>query len=230
MSRPATTRAASRSGWSAAARIITSAAAIVILVSLAFASADMVIVKALGVGMALAVLLDATLVRGLLVPATMRLLGNVNWWWPAPLPTAASRQRVPCRARCGALPPPDMVEQRTSRTPRWAGMEVNDEAAGSTPRRGDTSPFRPRDRGLRRPRYHRLPVANCPPRGPCPRRRLFPRSEFPQDEAPHHDLTEWWYYTGHLYAGRHRASADVRLRVNVFQTLRGQFAPYYAAH
>ena len=65
--------------------IITSAAAIVILVSLAFASADMVLVKALGVGMALAVLLDASLVRGLLVPATMRLLGDVNWWWPSPL-------------------------------------------------------------------------------------------------------------------------------------------------
>ena len=64
--------------------IITSAAAIVILVSLSFASADMVLVKALGVGMALAVFLDATLVRGLLVPATMRLLGDANWWWPAP--------------------------------------------------------------------------------------------------------------------------------------------------
>jgi len=64
--------------------IITSAAAIVILVSVAFASADLVIVKALGVGMALAVLLDATLVRGLLVPATMRLLGEINWWWPWP--------------------------------------------------------------------------------------------------------------------------------------------------
>lgn len=65
--------------------IITSAAAIVILVSAAFISADMVIVKALGVGIALAVLLDATLVRGLLAPATMRLLGEINWWWPAPL-------------------------------------------------------------------------------------------------------------------------------------------------
>ena len=64
--------------------IITSAAAIVILVSLSFASADMVLVKALGVGMALAVFLDATLVRGLLVPVTMRLLGDINWWWPAP--------------------------------------------------------------------------------------------------------------------------------------------------
>ncbi|HEU5438764.1 MAG TPA: MMPL family transporter [Ktedonobacterales bacterium] len=72
-------------GLERSGRIITSAAAIVILVSLAFAAADLVIVKALGVGMALAVLLDATLVRGLLVPATMRLLGNLNWWWPWPL-------------------------------------------------------------------------------------------------------------------------------------------------
>jgi RND superfamily putative drug exporter len=65
--------------------IITSAAAIVVLVSSAFASADMLLVKALGVGMAIAVLLDATLVRGLLVPAAMRLLGDLNWWWPKPL-------------------------------------------------------------------------------------------------------------------------------------------------
>jgi RND superfamily putative drug exporter len=71
-------------GLERSGRIITSAAAIVILVSLSFASADMVIVKALGVGMALAVLLDATLVRGLLVPSAMCLLGDVNWWWPWP--------------------------------------------------------------------------------------------------------------------------------------------------
>ena len=76
--------AAVAAGMERSGRIITSAAAIVVLVSLSFASADMVIVKALGVGMALAVLLDATLVRGLLVPATMRLLGTINWWWPWP--------------------------------------------------------------------------------------------------------------------------------------------------
>ncbi len=76
--------AAVAAGMERSGRIITSAAAIVVLVSLSFASADMVIVKALGVGMALAVLLDATLVRGLLVPATMRLLGGVNWFWPWP--------------------------------------------------------------------------------------------------------------------------------------------------
>ncbi len=62
--------------------IITSAAVIVIVVSACFATADMILVKALGLGMALAVLLDATLVRGLLVPATMRLLGDLNWWLP----------------------------------------------------------------------------------------------------------------------------------------------------
>jgi RND superfamily putative drug exporter len=62
--------------------LITSAAAIVIVVCVCFATADIIIVKALGLGMALAVIIDATLVRGLLVPATMRLLGNWNWWLP----------------------------------------------------------------------------------------------------------------------------------------------------
>src|SRR6266513_3759188 len=62
--------------------IITSAAIIVIVVSICFATADMILVKALGLGMALAVAIDATLVRGLLVPATMRLLGDWNWWLP----------------------------------------------------------------------------------------------------------------------------------------------------
>ncbi|GAC1375714.1 MAG: MMPL family transporter [Ktedonobacteraceae bacterium] len=62
--------------------IITSAAVIVIVVSACFATADIILVKALGIGMALAVLIDATLVRGLLVPATMRLLGDWNWWLP----------------------------------------------------------------------------------------------------------------------------------------------------
>jgi len=62
--------------------IITSAAVIVVVVSACFATADMILVKALGLGMALAVIIDATLVRGLLVPATMRLIGNWNWWLP----------------------------------------------------------------------------------------------------------------------------------------------------
>jgi RND superfamily putative drug exporter len=47
-----------------------------------FAFAEIVLIKALGVGVALAVAADATIVRALLVPATMRLLGSWNWWAP----------------------------------------------------------------------------------------------------------------------------------------------------
>jgi putative drug exporter of the RND superfamily len=62
------------------ASLITSAAAIMVAVFVAFALARVVLVRAVGLGMALAVTLDATLVRVLLVPATMRLLGDWNWW------------------------------------------------------------------------------------------------------------------------------------------------------
>ena len=62
--------------------VITSAAAIIVLVAGSFVAADVILIKALGFGTALAVFLDATLVRALLVPATMRLLGRWNWWAP----------------------------------------------------------------------------------------------------------------------------------------------------
>ena len=70
-------------GLERSGRIVTSAALIVVLVAGSFAFADIVLIKALGVGMAIAVALDATVVRALLVPATMRLLGRWNWWMPA---------------------------------------------------------------------------------------------------------------------------------------------------
>jgi putative drug exporter of the RND superfamily len=73
-------------GLERSGRIITSAAAIVVLVSFSFVAADIVLIKALGLGTAIAVFLDASLVRALLVPATMRLLGDWNWWAPAWLP------------------------------------------------------------------------------------------------------------------------------------------------
>jgi RND superfamily putative drug exporter len=72
-------------GMERSGRIVTSAALIVVLVAGSFAFADIVLIKALGVGMAIAVALDATVVRALLVPATMRLLGRWNWWMPARL-------------------------------------------------------------------------------------------------------------------------------------------------
>jgi RND superfamily putative drug exporter len=64
-------------------RTITGAAAIMALVLFAFGLADLTAVKEMGIGMGIAVVVDATIVRCLLVPATMRLLGDWNWWAPA---------------------------------------------------------------------------------------------------------------------------------------------------
>jgi trehalose monomycolate/heme transporter len=65
--------------------IITSAAALLFIVIAGFALGDVLFIKQIGVGLALAILVDATVVRMLLVPATMRLMGKYNWWAPAPL-------------------------------------------------------------------------------------------------------------------------------------------------
>jgi RND superfamily putative drug exporter len=63
-------------------RIITSAAAIMVIVAGAFSLAQLLVIKEIGVGMAVAIAIDATVIRALLVPATMRLLGRWNWWRP----------------------------------------------------------------------------------------------------------------------------------------------------
>jgi putative drug exporter of the RND superfamily len=67
-------------GLVATAGIITSAAAIIIIVTGAFAFTGIIITKAVGLGLAVAVFVDATIIRVLLVPATMRILGDWNWW------------------------------------------------------------------------------------------------------------------------------------------------------
>jgi RND superfamily putative drug exporter len=85
----ASNRDAVATGLVATGRIITSAASILVVVGLAFTTADVVIVKELGLGLALAIGLDATLIRSLLVPATMRVLGDWNWW-----PSGRSRRTV----------------------------------------------------------------------------------------------------------------------------------------
>jgi RND superfamily putative drug exporter len=66
-------------------RIVTAAAALLAITFLAFGTADVTFLKLFGVGLALAVVMDATIIRGLLVPAFMRLAGRANWWSPAPL-------------------------------------------------------------------------------------------------------------------------------------------------
>ena len=81
-------------GLSHTGRVISAAAAIMVAVFLGFASEVDVVVKQLGVGMAVAVALDATLVRMVLVPATMTLLGRWNWWMPRWLDRALPTVRV----------------------------------------------------------------------------------------------------------------------------------------
>jgi RND superfamily putative drug exporter len=62
--------------------LITGAAAIMVVVFGSFGLASVVIIKQIGLGLALAILIDATIVRALIVPATMRLMGKANWWSP----------------------------------------------------------------------------------------------------------------------------------------------------
>jgi len=65
--------------------IITSLALMLIIVTGAFSASGITFIKLMGVGMIIALVVDATIIRVLLVPATMRLLGPANWWAPRPL-------------------------------------------------------------------------------------------------------------------------------------------------
>jgi RND superfamily putative drug exporter len=75
-------RVAVADGLAATARVITAAAAIMVCVFLSFVLGDNRVIKLFGLGLASAIFIDATLVRMVLVPATMELLGNANWWLP----------------------------------------------------------------------------------------------------------------------------------------------------
>ena len=86
---------------------MTAAAALLAITFLAFGTADVSFLKLFGVGLALAVVLDATLIRGLLVPAFMRLAGPANWWAPAPL------RRFHRRFGIGELPAPVIADDPT---------------------------------------------------------------------------------------------------------------------
>ncbi len=81
----ATTTDAVAFGLQRTGRIITAAALLIAIVFAAFLSSSATNIKQLGFGVTFAILLDATVVRGLLVPSFMRIAGNANWWAPAPL-------------------------------------------------------------------------------------------------------------------------------------------------
>lgn len=69
-------------GLEKSGHLITSAAAIMVIVFASFGTAQVTLIKAIGLGLAIAIAVDATLVRGLIVPAAMRLMGKWNWWSP----------------------------------------------------------------------------------------------------------------------------------------------------
>jgi RND superfamily putative drug exporter len=179
-------------------RIVTSAALIVVVVAGSFAFADIVLIKALGIGMAIAVALDATVVRALLVPATMRLLGDWNWWLPSML------RRVPRIETAGI-----------------AGLLAIALLAGPLLAACTTAGA---------PILANAPAPHPPPPAltPAPASPVDPQPVvLPRDDAPHHRLTEWWYYTGHLVAanGRRFGFEDV-----IFRAERGGFPTAWASH
>jgi uncharacterized membrane protein YdfJ with MMPL/SSD domain len=75
-------------------RIITSAALLLIVVIAGFSASEISFIKLIGVAMLIAIAVDATLVRAILVPATMRLLGDANWWAPGPLKRVYARYGI----------------------------------------------------------------------------------------------------------------------------------------
>ncbi len=87
-------REAIASGLSQTARVITAAAAIMISVFLSFGLSEGRVIKEFGIGLAVAILIDATLVRLVLVPAIMQLLGDLNWWLPGWLDRLLPRVHV----------------------------------------------------------------------------------------------------------------------------------------
>ncbi len=101
-------------GLGSTAGIITSAAAIIVVVTGAFAFSSVVITKAVGLGLAVAVFVDATIIRVLLVPATMRVLGDWNWWPGGRKSTFGNEAYVGGAARVG---PQDEANARPALLP-----------------------------------------------------------------------------------------------------------------
>ncbi len=104
--------AAVAAGVQRTGRIITSAALLLAVVIGGFATSGIVFLKMIGVGMLVAVLLDATVVRALLVPATMRLLGRANWWAPGPLRRWWERHGHRENGTLGDVPEPRVADEQ----------------------------------------------------------------------------------------------------------------------
>jgi uncharacterized membrane protein YdfJ with MMPL/SSD domain len=104
--------AAVAEGLARTAGVITGAALIMVTVFSAFSLAEVMTIKSIGVGMAIAVTLDATIIRVLLVPATMRLLGSWNWWAPGILGRLAERFGFSHQEFAGEAPTAEDASER----------------------------------------------------------------------------------------------------------------------
>ncbi len=124
----AVTRGLERTG-----RTVTSAALIMVVVFAAFTGSRLLAFKAMGFGLAAAVLIDATVVRVVAVPATMRLLGRWNWWIPRWLDRILPHLEPP--AAPADSPPPDAAPPDMTPTPgenHWGVVSPADPAPGSS--------------------------------------------------------------------------------------------------
>jgi putative drug exporter of the RND superfamily len=110
-------------GLALTARVITAAAAIMFCVFASFVIGDVRVLKVFGLGLAAAVLIDATIIRLVLVPATMELLGRANWWLPATLDRVLPRVHVEGHPEFlpGAVPAPTAA----SGPPRSSGTAAS---------------------------------------------------------------------------------------------------------
>jgi len=113
------TNAAVMYGLQRVGPIVTAAALVMSIVCLAMAASQVSFIKASGLGITLAILIDATLIRAVLLPAAMRLLGSANWWAPAPFRALWSRTASDNERRLPASTPDASPEQ----TPAVASVE-----------------------------------------------------------------------------------------------------------
>jgi len=105
-------------------RIVTAAALLLSVTFLAFSSSGITFIKLFGLGLAMAVLMDATIVRAALVPAFMKLAGDANWWAPAPL------KRLQERFGLHEAPPDEFDLARRPGSASGAGEPVGDDGHG----------------------------------------------------------------------------------------------------
>ncbi|TYB49114.1 MMPL family transporter [Actinomadura chibensis] len=133
-------RAAVASGMQHTGSIITSAALLFLVVVAAFSMAGITVVKLIGVGMFVAVVVDAALVRSLLVPATMRFMGAANWWLPGFL--AGLHARMDLRER-SAPPGPATLPPPPPRDERPVSYALNWEQAPPEASNGSGAPWSP---------------------------------------------------------------------------------------